>query len=170
MGKRYWLMKSEPSAYSIDDLKRDGSTLWDGVRNYQARNLMREMRVGDQALFYHSNAEPPAVVGTMEISGAAEPDPTQFDSGDSHYDPKATLANPVWFGVRVRFKSKLNKPVSLQLIKEHRALRNMVLVNRSRLSVQPVSEQEFKIITGLGSPRSATSCCIASPARHALTA
>ena len=90
MARRYWLIKSEPSAYSIDDLKRDKSTLWEGVRNYQARNfMMKEMKVGDEALFYHSSAEPPGAVGIAEVSGAAEPDPTQFDSGDSHYDPKA---------------------------------------------------------------------------------
>ena len=154
MAKRYWLMKSEPSAYSIDKLKRDKATLWDGVRNYQARNLIREMQVGDEALFYHSNAEPPAVVGIMEISGPAEPDSTQFDSGDSHYDPKATLSNPIWYGVRVKFKKKFDRPVTLPEIREHKALQNMVLLKRSRLSVQPVSEKEFKIISDTG-PRKA---------------
>jgi predicted RNA-binding protein with PUA-like domain len=153
MAKRYWLMKSEPSSYSIDDLKRDKTTLWDGVRNYQARNLMREMNVGDEALFYHSNAEPPAVVGIHEVSGLAEPDPTQFDSGDSHYDPKATLANPIWYGPRVRFKKKFARGVTLPEIKEHKALQKMVLINRSRLSVQPVTEKEFKIISALGSSK-----------------
>jgi predicted RNA-binding protein with PUA-like domain len=155
MAKRYWLMKSEPSAYSIDDLKRDKTTLWDGVRNYQARNLMREMKVGDEALFYHSNAEPPAVVGIMEISGTAEPDPTQFDSGDSHYDPKATLAKPIWYGVRVKFKKKLARPVTLPEIREQKALQKMVLLNRSRLSVQPVTEKEFDLISELGSKSAA---------------
>jgi len=153
MAKRYWLMKSEPSSYSIDDLKRDKTTLWDGVRNYQARNLMREMKVGDEALFYHSGAEPPAVVGIHEISGLAEPDPTQFDSGDSHYDPKATLANPIWYSARIKFKKKFARAVTLPEIKEHKALQKMVLINRSRLSVQPVSEKEFKIISELGSSK-----------------
>jgi predicted RNA-binding protein with PUA-like domain len=153
MSKRYWLMKSEPSSYSIDDLKRNKTTLWDGVRNYQARNLMRDMKLGDQALFYHSNAEPPAVVGVMEISGLAEPDPTQFDSGDSHYDPKATLSNPIWFGVRVKFKKKLAREVSLTEIREQKSLQKMVLLNRSRLSVQPVSEKEFDVIVELGSKK-----------------
>jgi len=153
MARRYWLMKSEPSAYSIDDLKRDETTLWDGVRNYQARNLMREMKVGDQALFYHSNAEPPAVVGIQEVSGLAEPDATQFDSSDSHFDPKATPANPIWYGVRVKFKKKFVRPVMLPEIREHRGLQNMVLLNRSRLSVQPVTEKEFKIISDLGSSK-----------------
>ena len=151
MVRKYWLMKSEPSAYSIDDLKRDKTTLWDGVRNYQARNLMREMKVGDQALFYHSNAEPPAVVGIQEISGLAEPDPTQFDSGDSHFDSKATPANPIWYGVRVKFKKKFDRPVTLSEIRENKTLQNMVLLRRSRLSVQPVTEKEFKIISELGS-------------------
>ena len=151
MSNRYWLMKSEPTAYSIDDLKRDKSSLWDGVRNYQARNFMtREMKVGDLALFYHSNAEPPAVVGIHEISGPAEPDPTQFDSSDSHYDPKATPSNPVWYGVRVRFKKKFAQPVALGEIRENKALEKMVLLNRSRLSIQPVTENEFKIIRDLG--------------------
>jgi predicted RNA-binding protein with PUA-like domain len=153
MARRYWLMKSEPSAYSIDDLKRDKTTLWDGVRNYQARNLMREMKVGDQALFYHSNAEPPAVVGIQEISGLAEPDTTQFDSGDSHYDPKATPATPIWYSVRVKFKKKFQRPVSLPEIREHKALQKMVLLNRSRLSIQPVTEKEFEIISELGSAK-----------------
>ena len=151
MARRYWLMKSEPTSYSIDDLKSGNTTLWDGVRNYQARNLMREMRVGDQALFYHSNAEPPAVAGIMEISGLAEPDPTQFDPKDSHYDPKATPGNPIWYGVRVKFKKKFARPISLAEIREHKALQTMVLLKRSRLSVQPVTEKEFKIISELGS-------------------
>jgi predicted RNA-binding protein with PUA-like domain len=151
MTRRYWLMKSEASAYSIDDLKKDKSTLWDGVRNYQARNLMREMTVGDQALFYHSNADPSAVVGIHEVSGPAEPDPTQFDSSDSHYDPKATPASPIWYGVRVKFKKKFARVVTLPEIREHKALKNMVLLKRSRLSVQPVTEKEFNIISELGS-------------------
>ncbi|HJZ66847.1 MAG TPA: EVE domain-containing protein, partial [Blastocatellia bacterium] len=137
MAPKYWLMKSEPTAYSIDALKRDKTTLWDGVRNYQARNLMREMKVGDQALFYHSNAEPSAVVGIQEISGLAEPDPTQFVSKDSHFDPKATPANPIWYGVRVKFKKKFDRPVTLPEIRENKALQNMVLLKRGRLSVQP---------------------------------
>ena len=149
-------MKSEPSAYSIDDLKRDKATQWDGVRNYQARNLMREMKVGDEALFYHSNAEPPGVVGIQEISGLAEPDSTQFDSSDSHYDPKATPAKPIWYGVRVKFKKKFARPVSLSEIREHKALQKMVLLNRSQLSVQPVTEKEFRIIAALGSSKGAT--------------
>jgi predicted RNA-binding protein with PUA-like domain len=153
MPKRYWLMKSEPSAYSIDDLKRDKSTLWEGVRNYQARNfMMKEMSAGDEVLFYHSNADPPAVVGVAEVSGPAEPDPTQFDSGDCHHDPKSTPAKPIWYCVRVKFKQKFAREIPLSELRERKDLQKMVLLQKgSRLSVQPVTEKEFKIITALGS-------------------
>ena len=153
MARRYWLIKSEPSAYSIDDLKRDKSTLWEGIRNYQARNfMMKEMKVGDEALFYHSSAEPPGAVGIAEVSGAAEPDPTQFDSGDSHYDPKATPAKPIWFCVRVKFKQKFARQVALSELRERKELKDMVLLQKgSRLSIQPVTEKEFKLVSELGS-------------------
>src|SRR5688572_17621551 len=154
MPNRYWLMKSEPTSYSIDDLKRDKSTLWEGVRNYQARNLMREMKVDDEVLFYHSSIEPPAVVGVAEVSGPAEPDPTQFDPSDSHYDPKATPADPIWFCVRVKFKQKFNRPVALPELRERKELQNMMLLRKgSRLSVQPVTEKEFKLVCKLGSAK-----------------
>lgn len=154
MPKRYWLMKSEPTSYSIDDLKRDKSTLWEGVRNYQARNLMKEMKVGDEVLFYHSSVEPPAVVGIAEVSGPAEPDPTQFDQSDSHYDPKATPANPIWYCVRVKFKQKFARSVTLPELKERKELQSMVLLRKgSRLSVQPVTEKESKLICKLGSTK-----------------
>jgi len=151
MAKQYWLIKSEPSSYSIDDLKRDKSTLWEGVRNYQARNLMMKgMKVGDQALFYHSSAEPPCVVGIAEVISLAEPDPTQFDSNDSHYDPKSTLANPIWYCVRVKFKEKLARAIPLPELRERKELSSMVLLQRgSRLSVQPVTEKEFQVVTKL---------------------
>ena len=152
MAKRYWLMKSEPSAFSIDDLKRVKSAVWDGVRNYQARTFMtKEMSVGDEAIFYHSNADPPAAAGVLVISGAAEVDPTQFDAGDSHYDPKATPAQPIWYGARVKFKSKFVRPVSLQEMRGQKGLQEMVLLRKgSRLSIQPVTEKEFKIISDMG--------------------
>jgi len=155
MARRYWLIKSEPSAYSIDDLKRDKSTLWEGVRNYQARNfMMKEMKVGDEALFYRSSAEPPGAVGIAEVSGAAEPDPTQFDSGDSHYDPKATPAKPIWFCVRVKFKQKFTRQVALSELRERKELKDMVLLQKgSRLSIQPVTEKEFKLVSELGSSK-----------------
>lgn len=155
MPRRYWLMKSEPTSYSIDDLKRDKSTLWEGVRNYQARNfMMKEMKVGDDVLFYHSNAEPPAVVGIAEVSGPPAPDPTQFDASDSHYDPKATPGDPIWHCVRVKFKQKFVREVALPELREQKALQNMVLLRKgSRLSVQPVTEKEFKLISKLGTPK-----------------
>jgi predicted RNA-binding protein with PUA-like domain len=157
MAKRYWLIKSEPSAYSIDDLKRDKSTLWEGIRNYQARNfMMNEMKVGDEAVFYHSSAEPPGAVGIAEISGAAEPDPTQFDANDSHYDPKAGPANPNWYCVRVKFKQKFARLVSLPELREQKDLQNMVLLRKgSRLSIQPVTEKEFRLVSKLGSSKTA---------------
>ncbi|MFY9553899.1 MAG: EVE domain-containing protein [Blastocatellia bacterium] len=153
MAKRHWLIKTEPTSYSIDDLKKEKSTLWEGVRNYQARNfMMKEMKKGDLALFYHSNADPPAVAGVAEIIGLAEPDPTQFDPGDSHYDPKATPAAPIWYCVRVKFKQKFARQVPLPELKERHDLQKMVLVQQgSRLSIQPVTEKEFKIIIDLGS-------------------
>lgn len=158
MAKRYWLIKSEPTAYSIDDLKSDKSTLWEGVRNYQARNFMtKEMKVGDEALFYHSNAEPPGAAGIAEVSGPAEPDPTQFDRSDSHYDPKATPANPIWYCVRVKFKQKFARQVSLPELRERKELQNMVLLRKgSRLSIQPVTEREFRLVSKLGSSEAAT--------------
>ena len=141
-------MKSEPGSYSIDDLKRDKSTVWDGVRNYQARNLMtQEMKVGDEAIFYHSNADPPAAAGILTISGPAEPDLTALDPDDGHFDPKSTPQNPIWFGARVKFKKKFKREVSLSEMREKKGLEKMVLLRRgSRLSVQPVTEKEFNII------------------------
>jgi len=154
MPKRYWLMKSEPTSYSIDDLKRDKTTLWEGVRNYQARNLMKEMKVGDDVLFYHSSVDPPAVVGLAEVSGLAEPDPTQFDASDSHYDAKALPADPIWQCVRVKFKQKFARPVPLPELKTRKELKDMMLLRKgSRLSVQPVTEKEFKLIGKLGSAK-----------------
>lgn len=155
MPKRYWLMKSEPSSFSIDDLKRKKTTLWDGVRNYQARNFMtNEMKLGDEVLFYHSNADPPAAVGVMTVSGAAQPDPTQFDSEDSHHDPKATPGKPIWYGVTVKFKSKFARPVSLPEMRSQKGLQKMVLLQKgSRLSIQPVTEKEFEIVSELGSKK-----------------
>jgi predicted RNA-binding protein with PUA-like domain len=151
--KRYWLMKSEPTSFSIDDLKKRKETLWDGVRNYQARNfMMKEMNLGDEVIFYHSSAEPAAAVGLMTVSGPAVPDPTQFDADDSHYDPKALPADPIWYCVTVRFLSKFARPVPLPELREHKALQKMVLLQKgSRLSIQPVTEREFKTVVELGS-------------------
>lgn len=153
MAKKYWLMKSEPSAYSIDDLKRDKSTLWEGVRNYQARNfMMKEMKIGDEAVVYHSSVDPPAAVGIAEVSGLAEPDPTQFDASDCHYDPKAAPSKPIWYCVRVKFKEKFTREVPLPEMRAHKDLQKMVLLQKgSRLSIQPVTAKEFKIVCDLGS-------------------
>ena len=145
---KYWLLKSEPKTYSIDDLKKDRKTYWDGVRNYQARNYMRdEMKKGDLALFYHSNAEPTAVVGICEIVKEGYPDFSAFDPEDKHFDPKSKSDLPVWFMVDVKFKKKFKRPVTLKEIKENPKLSNMKLVRRgNRLSIMPVTKEEFNEI------------------------
>ncbi len=150
MNRKHWLMKSEPYAYSIDDLERDGVTWWDGVRNYAARNLMRDrMRIGDRVLFYHSNARPPGVVGIAEVCRESYPDHTQFDSESKYFDPKASPENPRWFMVDVRFVEKFPRMVSLPEIRATPKLADMVLVNRSRLSVQPVAPEEYERIVAM---------------------
>lgn len=144
---RYWLMKSEPDAYSLADLERDDVTHWDGVRNYQARNLMRdEMTVGDRVLFYHSNAKPPGVVGIAEVASEAYPDHTAFDPGSHYFDPTSDPDDPRWLMVDVRFVARLPRMVSLPELRTYPELEGMVLLNRSRLSVQPVTEEEFRFI------------------------
>ena len=144
---QYWLMKSEPSDYSIDDLERDGREHWDGVRNYQARNLMRDrMEVGDRVLFYHSNAKPPGVVGIAEVAREAYPDHTQFDPDDPHFDPKSNPDDPRWIMVDVEFVEKLPRLVGLPELRTYPELTDMVLLNRSRLSVQPVTAAEYEFI------------------------
>ena len=150
--RRYWLMKSEPSVFSIDDLRRSPGrrTCWDGVRNYQARNFMRSMAVGDQVLFYHSNAEPPAVAGVAEVVRTAYPDDSAFDKRDKHYDPKSRLEAPVWEMVDIRFVRKFTRPLPLDLLRAQPGLRKMELLRKgSRLSVQPVRSEEWQIILHL---------------------
>jgi predicted RNA-binding protein with PUA-like domain len=146
----YWLIKSEPETYSIDDLKRDGRTLWEGVRNFRARNYMKEMNEGDLVLFYHSSAEPPGVAGIAKVVREAYPDPTQFDSRSDYHDPKSTDADPRWWLVDVGFVEKLGRLVPLPEIKAEPALEDMVLVNNSRLSVQPVKKAEFEKVKKMG--------------------
>lgn len=144
---RYWLMKTEPYAYSIDDLEADGVTHWDGVRNYQARNLMRDqMEVGDQVLFYHSQLRPPGVVGLAEVVTEAYPDHTSWDPGSKYFDPKSTPDEPRWFMVDVAFVEKFDRMVSIDEMRERPELEGMVLLNRSRLSVQPVTPDEFAAV------------------------
>lgn len=146
MSVSHWLMKSEPDVFSIDDLKEKDVAGWDGVRNYQARNFMKDMRVGDKILFYHSNAAPPGVAGLAEVAKIAYPDPTQFDPKAGHYDPKASPDKPIWFQVDVRFVKKLPRHVSLDELRGVPALAGMALFQRSRLSVQPVTPEQYKTI------------------------
>ncbi len=145
----YWLMKSEPDVYSIDDLARDGKTMWDGVRNYQARNFMRDqMRAGDLVFFYHSNAEPAGIAGIAKVVGKPYPDPTAFDEKDIHFDPKSKKEAPTWYLVDVAFVKKLKKFLALDEIKKIKGLEGMLLLQKgSRLSVQPVSQAHWDILT-----------------------
>jgi predicted RNA-binding protein with PUA-like domain len=150
--KRYWLMKSEPSVYSIADLKRDRTTCWDSVRNYQARNFMRDdMRVGDGVLFYHSNVQPMGIYGVAEVVRAAYPDHTAFDPADPHYDPKSDPAHPSWMMVDIGYVGTFKAPITLATLKQTPGLEKMLVIQRgSRLSVQPVSREEWAIVMGLG--------------------
>ncbi len=152
MAKRYWLMKSEPETYSIDDLERDGWTYWDGVRNYQARNFMRdEMRVGDEVLYYHSNASPPGVAGIAKVSKAGYPDFTAWDKRDSHFDPKTSKDDPTWMMVDLAFVEKFPGVVSLDTLKNTPELEGMLVIRRGqRLSVQPVEAAHFRVVRKLG--------------------
>ena len=145
---QYWLMKSEPNEFSIDDLARVKVEPWDGVRNYQARNFMRdEMAVGDRAFFYHSSCKVPGIVGTMEIASDAYPDPTAFDPNDAHYDPKSDADNPTWMLVDVKFRDKLKTPLTLEQLKREPPLADMRLLKRgNRLSVFPVDRRHWDYI------------------------
>ncbi len=159
MSKRdqYWLMKSEPDTFSIESLAGSPrqTTCWDGVRNYQARNFMRAMQVGDKIFFYHSNADPPAVVGIAEVVRTAYPDWTAWDKKDEHYDPKSTPSNPVWEMVDIRLVRRFRRPLPLALLRRQPGLRKMELLRTgSRLSVQPVRPQEWKLILKLAGPPS----------------
>jgi predicted RNA-binding protein with PUA-like domain len=149
----YWLMKSEPEEFSIRDLEqRPGQREpWDGVRNYQARNMMRDrMQVGDGVLFYHSNTDVPGVVGIAEVASEAYPDPTAFDPQDPHYDPKSDPNNPRWYLVDVRFVRHLRRTIALAELKAHPELQEMPLVRKgNRLSVMPVTEDQWEVILGL---------------------
>jgi predicted RNA-binding protein with PUA-like domain len=141
---KYWLAKTEPDVYSIDDLARDGKTLWTAVRNYQARNFLREMKRKDIVLIYHSNAEPPGLAGIAEVSEEDMADPTQFDKAGEYYDPKATREQPRWFCPEVRFVKKLPELVSLDRLRLHKSLVGLLLLQKgSRLSVIPVSKEHF---------------------------
>ena len=149
---KYWLMKSEPDVYSIDQLKKDKTTLWDGVRNYQARNfMMKEMKPGDQVLFYHSNAKPPGVAGIAKIAKAAEPDPSQFKKDGEYFDPKATKESPRWYCVTVGFGKKFKDLVSLEDLREKKGLEDMLVIKKGqRLSIQPLTKKQFDIVCKMG--------------------
>jgi predicted RNA-binding protein with PUA-like domain len=155
MAQRYWLMKSEPDVFSFDDLvsapKR--TTCWDGVRNFQARNFLRdEIRVGDGVLFYHSGADGKAVVGTAEVVKAGHPDPTQFDARSGHHDPESPKDAPRWYAVDIRAEERFERAVTLEEMRTVAVLRKMRLLQRGqRLSVLPVTAAEWKIVVKLGS-------------------
>mgnify|MGYP001111260601 CR=1 FL=1 len=148
----FWLMKSEPEAYSIDDFEREGTTLWTGVRNYQGRNfMMTSMRPGDRFLFYHSNANPSAAVGLGRIRKINQPDPTAWDPKSKYYDPKASPDHPIWFCAEVEFEKRLPNPVSLHEMRERKELKNMALLRPGqRLSILPLTREEFNVILKMG--------------------
>ena len=150
MAKRYWLMKSEPDVFSIDDLKgRPKKTEpWDGVRNYQARNFMRdEMRIGDMILFYHSNCKPPGIAGLAKVVKEAYPDHTAFDKKSKYFDPKSNPENPRWMMVDVQYVKKFKDVISLDELKRHANLKDMAVLRKgNRLSITPVAKEEFEFI------------------------
>ncbi|MTJ08574.1 EVE domain-containing protein [Anabaena sp. UHCC 0204] len=147
----YWLMKSEPSVYSITDLQQQGKTIWDGVRNYQARNFLRQMQIGDLAFFYHSNAEPPGIFGLMRIVETGIADPTQFDINSKYYDAKSTPESPRWQTVKVEFVEVFNNPLSLSTLKAKFSDDELLVVKKgNRLSITPVIESVGRRILEIG--------------------
>ncbi len=140
----YWLLKSEPQTYSIDDLKRERIGVWDGVRNYQARNNLRAMQKGDVCFFYHSSTAVPAIVGTATVVRTAYPDPSQFKRGGAYYEPRASEVQPVWDAIEVQFKKRFAEPINLAVLKNDPKLAGMPLLTPgSRLSVQPISKEHY---------------------------
>lgn len=152
MSARCWLMKVEPESYTIEQLERDGQTCWEGVRNYQARNMLRDdLQPSDRVLFYASNAEPTGVAGVAEVSRGGYPDHFAWDKTHDYYDPKSDPANPTWYMVDIRFIEKFPAVVSLDTLKATPGLENMMVTKRGmRLSVQPVTPAEFEIVLALG--------------------
>lgn len=150
----YWLMKTEPEVFSIEDLRRAGTTLWEGVRNYQARNfMMNDMKVGDDVLVYHSNANPPGVAGLAKVSRLAVPDPTATQRRSPYFDPKASAEKPIWYCVEVRFAEALPRLIALEQIRQRPELKDLLLLRRGmRLSIQPVTAKEFAALLALRSP------------------
>lgn len=150
--KQYWLMKTEPDVFSIDDLERVGTEPWEGVRNYQARNLLRdELRVGDGVLFYHSSTQPPGVAGLARVSKAGHPDPSQFDERSKYYDPGSSKDDPRWYQVEVEFVERFERLVSLEELKHDAKCEGMRVTQRGqRLSVQPVEPEHYRRVRSLG--------------------
>jgi len=150
--KHYWLVKSEPNAYSINDLERDGTTPWDGVRNYQARNSMRDdMKVGDLVLFYHSGAKPPAAVGVAKVASEPYPDALQFEKKSRYYDEKSDAGDPTWILVDMAFVSTFANPISLADLKANPKLEGMLVTKRGmRISVMPVEKKHYEIVVRMG--------------------
>lgn len=148
---KYWLMKSEPDVFSIDDLAKIKETTWDGVRNYQARNfMMNDMKPGDHVLFYHSNAEPPGVAGLAIVSHEAVPDPSALNKKSEYFEPKATKEKPIWFCVKVKFDQKFASVIPLDELKKQKPLAHMQLLKKGqRLSIQPVTKEEFDFVCKL---------------------
>ncbi len=141
----YWLMKSEPVAYSISDLKKEQTTIWDGIRNYQARNFMRSMKVGDQAFFYHSNCSPPGIVGLMEIIKTSVVDPTQFDPQNKYFDPKSSKESPRWDCVQLKYVGQFKKMMTLEDLKNSYDVDQIAVVRKgNRLSILPIPEKTAK--------------------------
>ena len=146
----YWLMKSEPEVYGIDHLQREGTTLWDGIRNYQARNFMRAMQIGDQAFFYHSNSKPPGIIGLMEVIETQLIDPSQFDPNSKYFDPGATPEKPRWDCVKLRYVSQFERLLSLDSLRESFSPDELGVVKRgNRLSILPVSAASAERLLGL---------------------
>jgi len=145
----HWLVKTEPDTFSIDDLERVGIEPWSGVRNYTARNNLKAMQLGERAFFYHSSCAPPGVAGICEVAREAYPDATQFDPASPYFDEKATEEKPRWVNPDMRFVSRFPRFVSLEELRSVPGLEGMVLLQRSRLSVQPVSDEEWKIICAI---------------------
>jgi predicted RNA-binding protein with PUA-like domain len=151
MAKKYWLMKSEPESYGIGHLKKDKKTAWTGIRNFLARNYMRQMQIGDRVLFYHSSCAVPGVYGIAEVVSAPYPDPTQFDPKSPYFEKRATREKPVWDLVDIKYVSTLKNPVPLAEMRVNKRLQGMeILKPRSRLSVTPVSEREYRETLRLG--------------------
>jgi predicted RNA-binding protein with PUA-like domain len=147
----YWLMKSEPDVYGINDLERDRVTIWDGVRNYQARNFLKSMEVGDLAFFYHSNTNPPGIVGLMEVVAAQVVDPSQFDGSGDYYDPKSTVEVPRWHTVKVEFSRSFRTQITLANLREQFTAEELLVVKQgNRLSVIPILDRVAKRLLQLG--------------------